>query len=55
MEIEMTKEEWEVKHKDFKTIIEGVKWVLHFIDGKGTCLVPVKIIKNEPKGENNET
>lgn len=43
MIIYMTKEEWDRKHGDFKTIIDGVKYVLSFIPGKGTSLVGVEI------------
>lgn len=46
-EIPTNIEEWKRKDKDFKSIINGKRYVLTFIIGKGTCLVPVKIIKKE--------
>lgn len=42
----ITKEEWEKIHKDYKGIDkDGIHRILKFIDGIGTCSVPVKIVK----------
>lgn len=41
----MTPDEWKRTHRDFKTIDKGQRYVLRMVDGKGTCLVPVDIIK----------
>ena len=38
------KEEWKNLHKDYKTIINGQHYILKLTE-KGTCLVPVNIIK----------
>jgi hypothetical protein len=42
---EMTMQEWKKTHKDYKTIINGQRYVLDWVEGKGTSLVPVKIVK----------
>jgi hypothetical protein len=39
----ITKKEWNKTHKDFKSIIDGIHYVMKLTD-KGTALVPVKII-----------
>ena len=39
----ISKKEWNKTHKDFKSIIDGVHYVMKLTD-KGTALVPVKII-----------
>ena len=47
MEIEtITKSEWRNRHKDYKTIIEGQRYILKGT-AQGTTLVPVKVIKDE--------
>ena len=46
-EIPMDMTEWNRTHEDFKTVINDVKFILTFIIGKGSCLVPVKIIDKE--------
>ena len=40
----ITAEEWRKKHKDFKSIINGQRYMLKYIEGSGTCLVPVEVI-----------
>jgi hypothetical protein len=40
----ITKKEWVKTHKDYKTIIEGVHYILMWENGKGTVLMPVEII-----------
>ncbi len=50
-EIPMDMAQWNRTHGDFKTIINGVKFILTFVIGKGSCLVPVKIIKKEIHNE----
>lgn len=42
----MTAEEWRKTHKDFKTTRNDQHYVLRWTD-KGTCLVPVVIVKKE--------
>ena len=32
--------QWGKIHRDFKTIIEGKRYVMDWVPGKGTCLVP---------------
>lgn len=41
--VKMTKAEWAKLHADFKGSISSQKACLKFIEGKGTCLVPVVI------------
>lgn len=41
--IKMTRDEWKKKHRDFKSIINGKKFVMAACGGRGTCLVPVEI------------
>lgn len=38
----MSEKEWNRTHSDFKTVINGVRFILTFIIGKGSCLVPVE-------------
>jgi len=40
----ITKKEWNKKHKDFKTIIDGVPYIMMYNDKDGTYLAPVKIV-----------
>ena len=40
----ITKKEWNKKHKDFKTIIDGTPYMMMYNDKVGTHLVPVKIV-----------
>ena len=40
----ITKKEWNKKHKDFKTTIDGTPYIMMYDDKVGTHLVPVKII-----------
>ncbi len=42
---QITSEQWNRTHPDFKTIINGQCFVLAMVEGKGTCLVPVQIIQ----------
>jgi len=37
-----TLEDWKNKHPDYKTTIDGKKYCLQLIKGKGTCLVPIQ-------------
>lgn len=41
--IQMTKDEWRKTHKDFKTVIDGQRYVMR-MTRHGTCLVPVSLI-----------
>lgn len=41
---EMTMDEWKRIHRDFKGKVNGQRAALR-LTGRGTCLVPVKIIK----------
>jgi hypothetical protein len=41
----ITKKEWNKKHKDFKTTIDGTPYVMMYDDKVGTHLVPVKIVE----------
>lgn len=41
---QMTKAEWLKTHSDFKSVIDGQKYVLAACGEKGTCLVPVEIL-----------
>ncbi len=52
--LEMTMAEWKAKHKDFKstgiaTTGKRYRSALMFIEGLGTCSVPVRIIKKGVK------
>jgi hypothetical protein len=44
----ITRSEWNAKHSDFKLEASesqsGMPMMLKFIDGLGTCLVPVEIV-----------
>lgn len=40
----ITKKEWNKKHKDFKTTIDGTPYIMMYDDKVGTHLVPVKIV-----------
>lgn len=50
---QVTREEWRRKHRDYKLIVrEGDgsrlppgRYVLEFVEGQGTCLVPVQVVK----------
>lgn len=37
-----TLEDFNRKHDDFKTVIDGNRYVTTIIEGKGTCLVPIQ-------------
>lgn len=43
---QITKSEWKKLHRDYKTIIDGQRYILKLING-GTCLVPVQVIKDK--------
>ena len=45
----ISKKEWNKTHKDFKTIIDGVHYVMKLTD-KGTALVPVNIEESVNEG-----
>ena len=52
----ITKKEWNKKHKDFKSMIDGVPYIMMYDDKTGTHLVPVKIVDesvNEDSYDNN--
>ncbi|MHB8281321.1 MAG: hypothetical protein ACYDDE_00785 [bacterium] len=40
----ITKEQWKKTPKDYKRIINGVRYILMWEDGEGTVLMPVKLI-----------
>jgi hypothetical protein len=40
----ITRKEWNKYIKDYKTIIEGVPYILIWEPGKGTVLMPVEIV-----------
>jgi hypothetical protein len=40
----ITKKEWDKTHKDFKSIIDGIHYVMKYDNKTGTHLVPVKIV-----------
>ena len=43
---QITMDEWKNIHKDFKGILpDGTRSILEFVPGKGTCIVPVEVIK----------
>lgn len=46
----MSAEEWKKTSKDYKSIINGQRYVLRFVDGKGTCLVPVDVVRAKKGG-----
>ena len=39
----ITKELWDKTPNDYKSMIDGQPYVMEYIEGKGTCLSPVKI------------
>jgi hypothetical protein len=41
----MTPEEWKRTPRDYKTIDRGQRYVLRMVPGRGTCLVPVEIVR----------
>lgn len=43
--VKMTMAEWKKTPKDYKSIEDGQRYVLRWVDGKGTCSVPVEIVK----------
>lgn len=42
--LKITREEWKKTHRDFKSIIDGQRYMMRLVDGK-TCLVPVEVVK----------
>lgn len=44
----ITQKEWKETSKDYKTIINGIHYVLK-LESTGTCLVPVEIVKEKIK------
>lgn len=42
----ITKSEWKALHRDYKTIIDGQRYILKLVNG-ATCLVPVTIIADK--------
>ena len=51
MEI-ITKKQWRELHRDYKSIIDGQRYILKLEKG-GTCLVPVQVAEDE-EAKNNE-
>lgn len=52
----ITREKWNRKHEDFKTVIDGTPYVLKLDPETGaTVLVPVRIIDTESTGTGYET
>jgi|TARA_R100000501_G_C2628714_1_gene123036 hypothetical protein len=47
--LKITKKEWNKTHKDYKSIINGVHYVMKLTD-KGTALVPVGVYKTMTGG-----
>lgn len=48
----ITAQEWREKHRDYKTIINGQRHILKYIESQGTCLVPVEVVRMKKlKGE----
>lgn len=43
---QITKSDWKKLHRDYKAIINKQRYILKLVNG-GTCLVPVKVIKDE--------
>ena len=41
---QITAEEWRKKPNDYKSIIDGERRILTYVEGVGTCLVPVEVI-----------
>jgi len=53
--VEMTKKEWSQTHKDSKSVIDGVYYVVRLVEGPSgskemTALVPVLIV-NKKRGQ----
>jgi hypothetical protein len=46
----ISKKEWAKTHKDYKSVIDGVPYVMKLTD-KGTALVPVKIVESVNEGK----
>lgn len=47
---QITAEEWRKKPKDYKCITDGERRILEYVEGVGTCLVPVEVIRlRKPK------
>ena len=46
----ISKKDWEKTHKDYKSVIDGVPYVMKLTD-KGTALVPVKIVESVNEGK----
>jgi len=40
----ITQTEWRYHLKEYKTIIKGQHYIMKFVEGSGTCLVPVRIV-----------
>ncbi|MGF6858353.1 hypothetical protein [Paraburkholderia sp. CI3] len=45
-QVRMTADEWRKTHRDFKTVIDGQRYILRWTEF-GTSLVPVTIIKEQ--------
>jgi len=46
----ISKKDWAKTHKDYKSVIDGVPYVMKMTD-KGTALVPVKIVESVTEGK----
>jgi len=46
----ISKKDWEKTHKDYKSVIDGIPYVMKMTD-KGTALVPVKIVESVTEGK----
>ena len=49
----ISKKEWAKTHKDYKSVIDGVPYVMKLTD-KGTALVPVKIVESVNEVDTNK-
>jgi len=59
MKHKITKTEWDNHLEDYKSIKNGQHYILKFVEGSGTCLVPVEIvpdkeIKDTSRQDNNK-
>ena len=42
----ITQKQWDSIPNDYKSIKNGQCYILEFIEGKGTCSIPVKIVSD---------
>lgn len=50
---QITKSEWRKLPRDYKEIIDGQRYILKLVNG-ATCLVPVKVVKDEEEQQNGK-